>query len=222
MRTTFIISAARSEQLPSLGLPEAAFLGRSNVGKSSLLNALVSARIARTSSMPGRTQQINLFRVHSGWGDFALADLPGYGYARVPRAVQAAWGPLVESYLRRRHALRVALLLVDVRRRVEPDDVSVFSRLRHRLGDGKGVARVVVTKLDKVPKSQRRPALQRVAEDMGVSPSDVLGTSARERWGLEVFERLWPKWLGEEQDDPGTDQSRRAPGLCPDSSSGTP
>jgi GTP-binding protein len=196
VRTTFIISAARSAQLPALDLPEVAFLGRSNVGKSSLLNALVHARIARTSSTPGRTQQINLFRVHAGFGDFALADLPGYGYAKAPGHLRASWGPLVENYLDHRLSLRAALLLLDARRDVSAEDREVYEALRGRLHARGALAPVVLTKVDKLPKAKRKPQVAAVARTLEVPREAVVATSAAGRLGLEVLLRRLSVWVG--------------------------
>lgn len=196
MRTTFITSAARAEQLPNLDLPEIAFLGRSNVGKSALLNALVGARIARTSATPGRTQQVNLFCVHAGFGDFALADLPGYGYAKVPKGVRESFGPLVDTYLERRAPLRAVLLLVDARRGIETEDRERFDRLAEVLRPRGALAQLVVTKIDKLPKAKRKPCLVDIARQLEVPRQAVLGTSASERIGLdELIERL-SVWTG--------------------------
>lgn len=191
MKTTFILSAARVEQLPCLDLPEVAFLGRSNVGKSSLLNALVNARIARTSATPGRTQHVNLFRVHAGFGDFGLADLPGYGYARAPKSVRSAWGPLIDRYLTQREALRAVLFLLDARREPSGDDLDAAARLREGVERRGAAVQVVVTKLDKLPKAKRKPQLARISASIGVDPTEIVGTSVLDRIGLEpLLERI--------------------------------
>lgn len=196
MRTTFITSVADASRLPRLDLPEVAFMGRSNVGKSSLLNALVQAKIARTSSTPGRTQQVNLFRVHAGFGDFALADLPGYGFARVPKTIQASWGPLIEQYLADRTTLRAGLLLLDARRGVEPEDRRLFDRLREVLHGRGALAQAVVTKIDKLPKAKRKPCLAEVAGLLEVPRAAVLSTSANEKLGLDELIVRLSAWVG--------------------------
>ena len=151
MQAQFIISAARPDQFPKgngRALPEIAFLGRSNVGKSSLLNALVGAsEMAFTSSRPGCTQLINFFRI----GDsFLFADLPGYGYARVPPETKAEWKRLVESYLLHREPLSLCVLLLDARRGWMDSDLELKSWLEVH---GRPYM-VAATKIDKV-KSQR-------------------------------------------------------------------
>ncbi|HTP89913.1 MAG TPA: ribosome biogenesis GTP-binding protein YihA/YsxC [Bryobacteraceae bacterium] len=114
MEAEFLVSAARPEQFPAENLPEVAFLGRSNVGKSSLLNALVGRPgLAFTSATPGRTQGINFYRVD---GRYHFVDLPGYGYAKVPEAIRRSWKQLIEQYLGGRKTLELSILLIDSRR----------------------------------------------------------------------------------------------------------
>src|SRR5512137_930689 len=104
----FVLSAKQPAHYPPALLPEIAFAGRSNVGKSSLINALLNRKkLARTSNTPGRTQEINFFRVNDRFG---FIDLPGYGYAKVPESIRKRWGPMVETYLRERHTLRLVVL----------------------------------------------------------------------------------------------------------------
>src|SRR5579864_1118836 len=114
MVSEFVTSSASPDQFPADGLPEVAFIGRSNVGKSSLINALVGRQgLAFTSSTPGRTQTINFYRIDGKWN---FVDLPGYGYARVPRAWASDWKRLIESYLLNRESLRLSVLILDARR----------------------------------------------------------------------------------------------------------
>lgn len=167
MRTEFITSAAKASGFPALGLPEVAFIGRSNVGKSSLLNALVAAKIARTSRTPGRTQLVNFFSVEGRDGRYALADLPGYGFAQAPKSVRAAWAPLIEGYLSGRKPLKVALLLMDLRRDVEEDDLELLAWLKLHLEARGGKVLIVGTKADKLSKAHRKPALQKLAQGLG-------------------------------------------------------
>ncbi len=187
MRTTFITSAADVEQFPEISGAEFAFLGRSNVGKSTLLNALVNARVARTSRTPGRTQLVNFFAVHTGQGDFTLADLPGYGYARAPREVQRKWAPLIEGYLRHRKPLKVALLLLDVRREVADDDRTLYEWLRKDVAPRGVRIEVVGTKADKLPKARQKPALVALAKALGDRPDGLHLTSATNRIGLDLL-----------------------------------
>ncbi|MCR9256612.1 MAG: ribosome biogenesis GTP-binding protein YihA/YsxC [Alphaproteobacteria bacterium] len=139
----FIAGAVGLDHMPSGGLPEVAFAGRSNVGKSSLVNALTNRKtLARTSNTPGRTQQINLFDLG---GRLVLADLPGYGYAKVSKAQSAAWSRFITDYLRGRPELKRCLVLVDSRHGLKPTDIQVMDLL-----DESAVNyQVVLTKADK-------------------------------------------------------------------------
>ncbi|MEQ9503745.1 MAG: ribosome biogenesis GTP-binding protein YihA/YsxC [Deltaproteobacteria bacterium] len=189
MRTRFITSAAQRAQFPDLGSPEIAFVGRSNVGKSSLLNVLANAKIARTSRTPGRTQLVNFFEVATADQTVALADLPGYGYAKVPKHVVRTWAPLIETYLEARETIRATLLLIDVRREVQPDDVALFDYLSKV---AKGEVWVVATKADKLPKAKRKPAYNAIGAAFGLPPRSVVGTSASSRDGVDA---LWDRIL---------------------------
>lgn len=169
------------EAPPATGLPEVAFAGRSNVGKSSALNRLLNRRAARVSGTPGRTQLLNLFRVGQG---AVLVDLPGYGFARVPEHVLRAWGPMIEGYLGTRAELRLVVVLVDGSLPAQPIDTALLDGLREV---GLPVV-VVATKLDKLSKHQRKPALAALAEAHGVERDSVVGFSARTGEGVEA---LW-------------------------------
>ena len=125
VHTKFLLSAVAPEHFPAPELPEVAFLGRSNVGKSSLINSLVGAKVAKTSNTPGRTQAINFFEIR--WQgrpkpELVFADLPGYGYAKLSKSEKSTWGKMLEDYLRTRVTLRAVMVLVDLRRGVEDDD----------------------------------------------------------------------------------------------------
>ena len=144
----FIGAAASSGQYPRLAHPEIAFAGRSNVGKSSLINSLLNRKIARTSSTPGRTRQLNFFLINH---HLVFVDLPGYGYAKVPKAIQAGWGKLVETYLIQAKHLKGVVVIVDTRRGVEGDDLALLEFLSHYHRP----ALVVATKADKLSRAQR-------------------------------------------------------------------
>jgi GTP-binding protein len=142
--------------------PQVAFMGRSNVGKSSLINRLLGARgLARTSKTPGRTRAIQVFRVNDRY-DFV--DLPGYGYARVPRPMRKEWQGLIESYLEGPWGPDLAIVLVDARREPSEVDQELLTWLRSRHIP----ARVVLTKIDKLPRAQRGPAVTRTAAGLGL------------------------------------------------------
>jgi len=171
MRVTtarFLAAASGPSHLPRHRWPEVAFAGRSNVGKSSLLNRLVGQhKLARVSKTPGRTQQLNFFLLNDA---LVFVDLPGYGFARVPLAVKEQWRTLVESYLVERRALRAVVVIVDLRRGIESDDQQLLDFLAaHDVP-----AILVATKSDKLTRSEQAKqiaALRRVAslEPCGVS-----------------------------------------------------
>ena len=163
---------------PSDGLPEVAFLGRSNVGKSSLINALVGRKgLAFTSNTPGRTQTINFYRID---GAFYFADLPGYGYARVPVSHKLAWKELIEHYLTTRDTLRLSCLILDARRGWMDNDLD----LKRWLEDRGRQYLVISTKTDKLNQSEQERGLRAVRKE-GVEPllfSATTGRGVREIW----------------------------------------
>jgi len=178
----FIAGAAASTQLPISEGPEFAFAGRSNVGKSSLLNAVLGrTSLVRTSRTPGCTRQINFFRVRAEGLAGVFVDLPGYGYAQRSRDERSAWATLIEDYLENRKALVVVFVLVDARRGLEEHDRMLLEFLRASRAEGATMTRVVATKLDKVPSSSRLHTLKRIQSEAGLP---VLGTSAVTREGL--------------------------------------
>jgi GTP-binding protein len=147
--TRFLLSAVAPEHFPPPALPEVAFLGRSNVGKSSLINSLVSAKVAKTSNTPGRTQAINFFEIR--WPgrprpELVFADLPGYGYARVPREISRTWPEFIEPYLAERATLTLCLCLVDANIPPQPSDTRMIDYLRQT----NRPLIVVATKADRV------------------------------------------------------------------------
>jgi GTP-binding protein len=171
-----VASAAGPEGFPKAGLPEVALLGRSNVGKSSLLNRLVGRRrLAFASSKPGTTRLLHFYRVERAGRALLLVDLPGYGWARVARSERTRWGELIEGYLRRREALRACVLLQDLRRDVGDDELDLVAWLAER-----GLPLVVaLTKSDKLAAAARRRRAERLAEAFGVPRERVALTSAK-------------------------------------------
>lgn len=157
---------------PPAELPEVAFSGRSNVGKSSILNRLVRRKaMARVSNTPGRTREINFFRVNDA---FVLADLPGYGYARVSKDAKALWRPLIESYLSADGPLRGVVQLLDARHDPTADDRQMLDYLA-----AIGIPTLVVlTKIDKLPASQRGARVAALAEILRLDPAQMLATSS--------------------------------------------
>ncbi len=175
-------SAPTWEEAARSPWPQVAVAGKSNVGKSSLLNLLFGRRgLARTSSTPGRTQTLNLYVVDER---FVLVDLPGYGYARAPRDVVAAWVRNVRDFLLRAEPLRGVVLLVDIRRDPDAADQEFAGLVRR---SGKPLA-VAVTKADKVPRGRRKGRVEEVASALGADPAEVIVTSARTGEGRET---LW-------------------------------
>jgi len=182
---TFVGAASAPGRFPAPTHPEVAFAGRSNVGKSSAINRLLGRRgLARTSATPGRTQQVNFFQVDDR---LTVVDLPGYGYARVPKTTRAAWRPLVESYLGARAALRGVVLLVDIRRGPEEEEWSLLDYLGAR-----GVpALVLATKADKPKRRERERALAELAR-LGLP---VVPFSAVTGEGVDAVWRTIAEWI---------------------------
>ncbi len=181
----FVISASRPEEFPTADLPEVAFAGRSNVGKSSLINTLAGTEgLARTSRTPGRTRLLNWFRIDPMKGKpLYFVDLPGYGYAAVDRGMRESWRPLMERYLSDRPALRAVVLLIDIRRGPEDEELDFAPWLMER-----GITVIpVITKVDKLGKAQRLPIASRVRKELGLKRDPVL-FSASEGLGID---ELW-------------------------------
>jgi len=178
-----LTSAAGPEGFPEHGLPEVAILGRSNVGKSSLINRITARRsLARASGTPGKTRLLNFFRVTRPEGALVLVDLPGYGYAKVSKQERRGWQQLVESYLERRRNLRLAILLQDVRRDPGPDEIDLLPWLAAREVAVVGAA----TKVDRLTARERQARLRALA-DAGLS-IEWIATSGRTGEGVEA---LW-------------------------------
>ena len=187
----FITSAVKpSQYAPSQG-PEIAFAGRSNVGKSSLINTLVNRRrLVKTSATPGRTQLINFFWVND---TLSLVDLPGYGYARVPVAVKRQWGPMVETYLSQRRALKGVTLIMDIRRQPGAEEFQLRDWLsRYQIPD-----LLVLTKCDKLSKNKQQIRRRAVAQGFGVSSEDLILFSAKTRLGREAVWQAINRLIGE-------------------------
>lgn len=181
--------AVRPTQYPAPDLPEIAFAGRSNVGKSSLLNLLTGRKsLARVSGSPGKTRTINFYRIEDA---FRIVDLPGYGYAKVSRSESEKWGKMMESYLEKRPCLLKVIQLVDIRHKPTAQDVQMYEYLKYYDLDGI----VVVTKADKVSANERQKNIKLIRETLGMSKEDILlPISSLKRTGqealLDVMEEL--------------------------------
>jgi GTP-binding protein len=180
-----IASAAGPEGFPRAGLPEVAILGRSNVGKSSLLNRLAARRgLAFASGKPGTTRLLHFYRVERRSGPLLLVDLPGYGFAKVARTQRAQWRRLIESYLEGRAPLRACVLLQDLRRDVSEDETLLLAWLAER-----GIPAVVaLTKCDKLAPARRAERAAVLARTFDVPPARVVATSASSGLGVAA---LW-------------------------------
>lgn len=189
----FVLGATRLAQLPSEAGPEIAFAGRSNAGKSSALNALCGRRaLARVSRTPGRTQEINVFRLPPEGGR-RLIDLPGYGYAKVPPAQRAHWDRLIGQYLRERESLVGLVLIMDIRRPMTDLD----RNLLHWLEPHRRALHVVLTKADKVSRNEANRQLLATRRELeGLGLEATLQTfSALKREGVEDLQGLLLEWL---------------------------
>ena len=184
----FVISAVGSKQFPKDDKPHIAIAGRSNVGKSSLINALLHRKnLVKTSATPGKTQLINFFIINK---QFYFVDLPGYGYARVPRAVTDAWAPMIEGYIKDALALRAVVVLLDARRQPDVRDVRLVEWLRQY----NIPAIYPMTKTDKLHRQEALQARQAIKAQLGIEDAPILtsakdGQGIKELWG-EIRKRL--------------------------------
>ncbi len=186
----FITSAVKPAQYPPANLPEIAFAGRSNVGKSSLINKLVNRRrLVKTSRTPGRTQLVNFFLINQA---FRFVDLPGYGYAKVPAGVRRQWGTMIETYLTQRSCLQGLILIVDIRRTPGMEEDNLLHWLDHHRID----CRIVATKADKLSRNKRVRPVRQIAARLGLADNALVLFSAKSGLGLAPVWRHIEDMLG--------------------------
>jgi GTP-binding protein len=176
----YVTSATKPAHYPPADLPEVAFAGRSNVGKSSLINALVNRKqLVKTSSTPGRTQLINFFNINE---EIIFVDLPGFGYARVPQAVRKKWGPMIEGYLTTRETLKGVILIMDIRRIPGQEERDLIDWLNHYALS----CILTLTKTDKLSKNKMLKQLDAIASRLSVDKKNLVLFSAKTRQGRDA------------------------------------
>jgi GTP-binding protein len=205
----FITSAVKPSQYPLCELPEIAFVGRSNVGKSTLINILINRkRLVKTSSTPGRTQLINFFEINRA---FMFVDLPGYGYAKVPDRIRKQWGPMIETYLSQRKTLAGVVLLLDIRRIPgidEHDLMEWFSHFNQQVIP-------VVTKADKLSKNRQQQQRRKIADALGMLPKDLIVFSGKSRMGKEEVWQALEEMIATERSEPPASEQKNSRKLFP-------
>lgn len=186
----FLKSAVTKDQYPELNLPEIAFSGRSNVGKSSLINSLLNRKkLVKVSSNPGKTRTINFFLVNE---QYVMVDLPGYGYAAVSRSEKQAWGKMIEDYLKSRENLKNVVLLVDIRHSPTSDDRLMYDFIKYY----RESVIVVATKLDKITRLSVNKNLNIIKQTLGLDAKDILIPYSSETHSGR--DELWKVITGEE------------------------
>jgi len=189
----FICSAVTPGQYPPADLPEVAFAGRSNVGKSSLINKILNRKkLVRTSKTPGRTQLLNFFEINELW---RFVDFPGYGYAKVPVEIKKRWRPMVESYLTSRVNLRGMVWLLDIRREVSKEDLQLWDWLQVK----QVPVIIVVTKADKLSKNKRNKQAASIAKSLGRKAQELIQFSATSGEGKDEIWQALRQLLGVDQ-----------------------
>jgi GTP-binding protein len=190
----FVITAVEPKGYPTGHAAEVAFVGRSNVGKSSMINALTGRKkLVRISNTPGRTRTLNFFDVElerkGVRHHVRLADLPGYGFAKASKADKAQWQTMITTYLEKRHHLEVVVSIIDAEVGPTPDDYLTLDYLQDK---GKRIL-VIATKIDRLPKARRKPRLQALAQELSLPLEAILPFSATEKIGVE---EVWEALLG--------------------------
>ena len=182
----FILSAASPWQFPDPSLPEIAFAGRSNVGKSTLINSLLNRKkLVKTSSTPGKTQLIKFFKINN---DFFFVDLPGYGFAKVPESVSKQWQRLIEAYLQERETLRNVVLIVDSRHKPTAKD----RQLKQWLDYYQRPVLIVASKIDKLKRGQIQKQLKQIKQNLSLDKTPLVHSSLEKGRREEIWNNLWP------------------------------
>ena len=184
----FLLSASTKRQFPAETLPEIAFAGRSNVGKSTLINSLLNRKkLVKTSATPGKTQLINFFRVND---KFYFVDLPGYGYAKVPESVRRKWQDLVEAYLSERKTLRNVVLIIDSRHNPTKQDRQLLEWLKYF----QRPSLIVASKIDKLKRGQVKNHLQKIKNNLSIESAPLGHSSMQYGSREEIWKKLDP-WI---------------------------
>lgn len=185
MQATFVISAVEKEQWPDSNLPEVVVVGRSNVGKSSFINALTNRkRLAYVGNTPGKTRLINFFDIDGAW---MLVDVPGYGYARMSKEMLKKMGKMMEDYFSQREQLKLAIQLVDARHDPTNDDLDMIEYFKFL----QIPILLVATKIDKIPKTKRVKALKNISQKLQLPLKNIYGISSTEKIGFdEVYQAI--------------------------------
>lgn len=192
---SFITSLASFDEFPGQGLPEIAMVGKSNVGKSSLINRLTgNGKLARTSSEPGKTRLINLYDINH---QLVLADLPGYGFAKVSRDEKTRWASMIEGYLAGSRNLKMAFQLVDMRHEPGKDDANMVAYLRHF----EIPFMVIATKCDKLSRAERARCLPPICRALAVQPWQIIPFSAVDGTGRDRILELLDEQLTSQEND---------------------
>lgn len=194
-KAELLITAAKKEQYPATVVPEIAFAGKSNVGKSSMINALVNRKkLARTSAQPGKTQTINFYNIND---QFNFVDLPGYGYAKVSKQEKDKWGLMIETYLKGRNQLKEVILLVDIRHEPGINDRHMYEWIKSYNFTGY----VIATKADKLSRSQQIKCISVIKKCLDIKDNNlILPFSAASKAGVEEAWSLFENIMGLEQE----------------------
>lgn len=194
-KSELLITAAKKEQYPETVVPEIAFAGKSNVGKSSMINAMLNRRnLARTSSSPGKTQTINFYNIND---QFNFVDLPGYGYAKVSKQEKDKWGGMIETFLKVRNQLKEVVLLVDIRHEPGINDQQMYEWIRSFNYTGY----VIATKADKLSRSQQIKCISAIKKTLNIENNKLIfPISATSKQGVEDIWCLFEEILGIEDE----------------------